>query len=453
MNAMLPVATEPSDTAHALARLALSLRLADVPAPVRAHARLVVRDTLGVMLAGSRLPEIAGLARMAPTLGAGPSTLFGTGSRAAAHIAALVNGTGGVSLELDEGNQFAINHPAVHIMPALWALAEETGASGERFLEAFVTGYEIAVRVGRATRLRGPVHPFGSHAIVGTAVACARLLGFDEAMTARTIELAAGLPIASSQMAANSGASVRNLYTGFTNHNGLLATRFAQAGFHGEPGALESVFGAILGERFELAVEERFSEFFINRNYFKIYACSRWNHAPIEAAADIRARPGFTPVDVEAIEVFTYDPATRLGGNRVTNAYAAKHSIAFNVAAQLALGSNGAEVYTDEIVRSEPIQALIRKVQVTEDAELTALLPGIRAARLAIRMRSGAVHEARSEVPLGGFDNPLSPEQLEEKFRTLAGRAIAPAAIDALVAETARIETLGSIGALAQHLG
>lgn len=448
MTALRPVETVPSDTARALARLALSLRLADIPADVLAHVRLVVRDTLGVMLAGSRLPEIAALARLAPTLGSGPSTIFGTRLTAASHVAALVNGTGGVSLELDEGNQFAINHPAVHIMPALLALAEETDASGAAFLEAFVTGYEIAVRVGRSTRLRAPVHPFGSHAIVGTAVACARLLGFDEDVTARTIEVAAGLPIASSQMAANSGASVRNLYTGFTNHNGLLAARLAQAGFCGEPGALASVFGAILGERFELAVEERFGEFFIARNYFKIYACSRWNHAPIEAAEDIRSRPDFDLDRVETIEVFTYDPATRLGGNLVTNAYAAKHSIAFNVAARLALGSNGAEVYTDETVRSDRIQSLIGRVRVSEDPELTALLPGIRAARLAIRMVGGALYEARSEVPIGGFDNPLSAAQLEEKFRTLAGAAIGDDAVDALISEVGRIETLASVRVL-----
>ena len=447
-----PVETTPSPTTKALARLALSLRFADIPAPVLAHAKLIVRDTLGVMLAGSRLPEIAALARLAPALGAGPATIMGTDLTAASHVAALVNGTGGVSLELDEGNQFAINHPAVHLMPALWALAEETGASGQAFLEAFVTGYEIAVRVGRATKLRGPVHPFGSHAIVGTAVACARLLGFDEGMTARTIELAAGLPIASSQMAANSGASVRNLYTGFTNHNGLLAARLAQAGFCGEPGALESVFGAVLGEHFELAAEERFSEFFISRNYFKIYACSRWNHAPIEAAEEIRARPGFVSEAIQSITVLTYDPATRLGGTEVTNAYAAKHSIAFNVAARLALGSNRADGYTVEIVRSAPIQALIRRVAVVEDPALTSLLPGTRAARILIRMADGTGHEARSDVPIGGFDNPLSPAALERKFRDLAGQALGGEAIDELVRATATLETQATIAALAPSL-
>ena len=448
-----PVSTEPSATARALADLALSLRLAEVPPEVLAHAKLIVRDTIGVVLAGSCLPEIRSLAALAPTLGTGPATLFGTKLKAASHVAALVNGTGGVSLELDEGNQFAINHPAVHILPALWALAEELGSSGAAFLEAFIAGYEIAVRVGRATRLREPVHPFGTHAIVGTAVGAARLLGLDAEMTARCIELAAGLPIASSQMAANSGASVRNLYTGFTNHNGLLAARLALAGFCGEPGALDSVFGRVLGERFELVVEPRFDAFFINRNYFKIYACSRWNHAPIEAAAEIRAKNAFALSDIAGIEVFTYDPATRLGGTVVANAYAAKHSIAFNVAARLAFGSNAFDIYTDVNVRDPLVVDLIGKVTVREDAALTALLPGVRAARVAIRLTSGVRLESRSDVPIGGFDNPLSPEALLAKFRTLAAQAISPGAVDAIVIGIDALEHTESLSEMTALVG
>ncbi len=446
-----PVQTEPSATAKALAALAATLRLDGVPPAVLAHARLVVRDTLGVMLAGACLPEVRNLAALAPTLGGGRSTLFGTPLQAASHVAALVNGTGGVSLELDEGNQFAVNHPAVHILPALWALAEELDSSGAAFLEAFITGYEIAVRVGRATKLRNAVHPFGTHMIVGTAVGAARLLGLDALTTARAIELAAGLPIASSQMAANSGASVRNLYTGFTNHNGLLAARLAQAGFCGEPDALRSVFGAILGGHFEISVEPRFDDFLITRNYFKVYACSRWNHAPIEAAAEIRVQHAFALDEVASIDVHTYDPATRLGGTRVANAYAGKHSIAFNVAAQLVFGANSFDIYTDANVRDPRIVALLAKTSVKEDKALTALLPALRAARVEIRLQSGALLQAYSDKPIGGFDNPLSEDALLAKFRTLAGQALGPESVEAIVHGVDRLESVARIGDVSRH--
>lgn len=253
---------------------------------------------------------------------------------------------------------------------------------------------------------------------------------------------AAGLSIASSQSAATKGASVRNLYTGFTNHNGLLAPRLALAGFSGEPGALEAVFGSILGEDFALTPEDRIESFYLTRNYFKVYACSRWNHAPIEAAAAIQSEHRVDPDAIEKIEVHTYDLATRLGGTAVANAYAAKHSIAFNVAARLLHGSNDMDVYTDEIVHDPRMVRLIGKVSVLNDPELTALLPDIRAARVEIRLADGNTYSARSTVPIGGFDNPLSEAQLLDKFSRLSGQALQPETVRQLADLIGRLETI-----------
>jgi len=451
-----PIVIAPSDLAVSLATRVHATRWDQHPDDVVVHTQKIVRDTLGVMLAGSTLAEIRALAAIAPDLAAGTSTVFGTRYTAASHMAALVNGTGGVSLELDEGNQYAVNHPAIHILPALWALAEETGASGAELMHAFIMAYEVAIRVGGATLLRDAVHPFGTHTIVGTAAGASLLLGLTVEQTATALELAAGLCIASSQNAANSGASVRNLFTGWTNHNGLLAARLAKAGFSGEPGAMASVFGKVLGSRFSLDTSVDLDTYYIVRNYFKIYACSRWNHAPIEAIgalvdAEPRALEG-----IDTIEVFTFDPATRLSGTSVANGYAAKHSIPFNVAARMVYGANGFDVYTDAHVADERVQSLLKKIHVLEDPSLTALLPGIRAAHVRVTLASGEVLTARSEQPIGGFDNPLSETALVEKFRTLSRMAIPAAQIDLLltaIQNLPKCDSLGEISCLLRPSG
>jgi len=446
------ITVPPSAQALALASLAHSAQWSDHPPEVVAHTLKIVRDTFGVMLGGATLAEVKKFASIAPELAAGSATIFGSTSTAASHMAALVNGAGGVSLELDEGNQYAVNHPSIHILPALWALAEEQNASGAQLLHALIVGYEIAVRVGAATRLREPVHPFGSYMIVGTAAAAAVLLGMDVATTANALELAAGLCIASSQDAANSGASVRNLFTGFTNHNGLLAVRLARAGFCGEPGALASVFGKVLGSRFELTVGDSLAPYYITRNYFKIYACSRWNHAPIEAAASIMAKGDIALETIDAVTVHTFDPATRLSGNRVANGYGAKHSIPYNVAARMVYESNAFDVYTDAHVTDARIQTLLKKINVVEDPALTALLPGIRAAWVSVRLASGEELTARSEQPKGGFDNPLTEDELIEKFRTLAGMALGDKQVADLQVAIASLPSANSVRTLSSLL-
>ena len=437
-----------SKLAFRLAEFTQSLRFDELPDPVIHQVMLIVRDTLGTMLAGATIPEIQNLAQLSTRLsGPGNASLMGCSQPCSPLFAALVNGTGAVTLELDEGNQFAINHPSVHIFPVALALAEDHKLSGKELLTAFVAGYEVAVRLGRATRLKWPVHPFGTHAIVGAAACASKLLSLDVTQTAGALDMAAGMCIASSQTAANSGAAVRNLVTGLTNHNGLLAALLIDEGFTGEPGAMNVVFGSILGESFnEQSVgTDLGAEFYITRNYFKIYACSRWNHAPIEAMANLMDKASFKFQDVDRITVWTYDPATRLSWNIPINGYAAKHSIPYNVAVRLVRKSNDLMAYSDEVVSDPHVRATAQKVKVLEDPKLTAMLPDVRPARVEVKLISGETFTETVERPIGGFDRPLSDQELSEKFRQLAGMKMPPSAITALEQMLERLPDLEDV--------
>jgi 2-methylcitrate dehydratase PrpD len=447
--------TRGSEVTKKLAQFVHDLRISDMSEQVISHTARVIRDTLGTMLAGAARPEVRGLAEKANALGGpGRSTLMGRRETTTPHFAALVNGTGAVSLELDEGNQYAINHPAVHIFPAALALAEELKRSGAELLTAFVAGYEVAVRVGRATHLREAVHPFGTHAIIGTAAAASRLLRLDIEEIVQALNLAAGICIASSQTAANAGASVRNLATGLTNQNGLLAPILVRAGFTGEPGSFNAVFGQILGDSFKEKGlgDDLGQEFYITRNYFKLRACSRWNHAPIEAMARLLSRKPFKPEDVERITVWTYDPATRLSWSNPVNGYAGKHSIPYNVAVRLVLGHNDLEAYSEAAVSNPQVQEISRRVTVREDPKLTAMLPDVRPARVQVKLKNGSKLTETVERPPGGFDNPYTEEDLLKKFRRLAGMTLTERAVPDLEKTIERLPDLDDVTRLSSLL-
>lgn len=424
----------PGTAIDQLAGYAAALRWDAVPRPIIEHALSVVRDTIGTLLAGSVLPENAALAAAAQEIGGpGEATVVG-GPPTTPHVAALVNGTAAVSLELDEGNQFAVNHPAVHVLPAALAVAEQQHASGQAFLEAVIAGYEVAVRVGSATRLRGPVHPFGTTAIIGAAAAAAKLQRMDATAMAAAMRLAAGMAVASSQTAAKEGASVRNLCTGLTGHNGVLAPMLARSGFTGEPDGFAAVFGRVLGSAYDPELLHADPGiFFISRNYFKLHACSRWNHAPVEAAAVLMVEEHLDPAAIERVVVWTFDPATRLSERNPANGYAAKHSIPYNVAVRIVRGTNGLEAYSDEAVSDPAVRALAGRVEVREDPELTALVPDLRAARVEVILAGGDTRTAAIARPPGGFDNPYDREVLLNKFKGLARRALPDEAIAVLL--------------------
>jgi len=414
----------------------------------------IVRDTIACIIAGSGLPEIAGLRAAAPHMGGGgPSSAVGVDSGVPPQVAALVNATAGVSQELDEGNQFTTNHPGAHIIPAVLATAEARGSTGLQFLTAFVAGYEVAGWIGHASRLRATVHPFGTHAITGGATGCAKLSGLDAEGIAAAIELSAGTALVSSQTSANIGASVRNAVTGLTAHNAVLTPTLLAAGITREPGASEVIFGKVLGDAFDSARPKATpgADPYILRNYFKVHACSRWNHAAIEATeAALRERP-FRAEEVDRIVVWTYDPAIRLAWQSPANSFAAKHSIPYNVAVRIIAGTNGIEAYTEKLVRDPVVKDLCRRIEVREDPAYTRLVPAIRPARVEVHLKNGAAVTASCEQPPGGFDRPFPDGVLEEKFAALAGRGLVPDAVaelDRLISALPTLESVMPIGRL-----
>ncbi len=108
---------------------------------------------------------------------------------------------------MDEENNFARGHPAIHVLPAALAFAEADGRSGRDLITAFVLGYEVAARIGAAARLRPTLHAHGTWGTTGAAVAVAWLAGGDGATIARTIEVAASLGLSTSRKLAEQGAT------------------------------------------------------------------------------------------------------------------------------------------------------------------------------------------------------------------------------------------------------
>lgn len=417
-----------------------------------AHVVTLVTDTVAAIVGASPEHEVRALATSAPALGgAGPATVLSTGAGTTAVTAALVNGTAAVRLELDEGNPHAANHPCAHTLPAVLATAEVVGSDGPTLLAASAAAYEVAVRVARGTRLRRSVHPFGTTMVCGAALGVARLRGLDVEQASRAVRLAAALVPASTQRAANTGATVRNAVTGVCASVGVLAVELALAGTGDDPLALPTVFGDILGQGYDDSrLDAELGDLrLIRSGYLKTHASSRWTHAPIEATETLLSRHGFGDHDVAAIEVATYDPATRLDGREARNGFAGKHSIPYCVAARIVLRDNGVEAYTDEAAAEPRLRELMQRVSVVEDPTMTAATPGVRAARVTVRLLDGSELSTTEAAPAGGSDNPYPGDVIREKHRSLTRRALRDDAAAELLEWCAALPSAPHLGGLA----
>src|SRR5437879_6120610 len=149
---------------HRLAEFAAETKLNDISAPARERARWVLADCIPVIAAGMQVPEMKRFVdAQLKNAAKGSAWVIGTRRRAATLDAALLNGTAGTWLELDEGNLFAKGHPGIQVVPAAVAAAQELGSSGADLLAAVCLGYEVSARISRASNVRLSVHPHGTY--------------------------------------------------------------------------------------------------------------------------------------------------------------------------------------------------------------------------------------------------------------------------------------------------
>jgi 2-methylcitrate dehydratase PrpD len=163
-----------------LCRFLSETDLSALPPSVIDHARQVLVDTLGVIIAGSGVPEVNRFAdRLSPSCRKEEGvTCPGRAGGFEPLFAALLNGIAGSSLEFEEGNSRAMGHPAIQLVPALAADAEAGGVSGRDLLRGLILGYETASRVSRASSMRKGLHPTGTWGVVRSMVnTCHRFSG------------------------------------------------------------------------------------------------------------------------------------------------------------------------------------------------------------------------------------------------------------------------------------
>src|SRR6266581_2010057 len=163
---------------------ALADRIAEVsfealPREAVATAKQGILDTVGVTLAGARDETTAVVTRtLRWTAGQGAALIFGGSESLDALSAALINGTAAHALDFDDCSNTLGGHPSAPILPALFALADETTVSGSDFMTAYVAGFETLARISRAVNFHHydkGWHPTATLGVFGACAASARL--------------------------------------------------------------------------------------------------------------------------------------------------------------------------------------------------------------------------------------------------------------------------------------
>jgi 2-methylcitrate dehydratase PrpD len=414
-----------------------------IPTPVREHAKLVLLDTLGVILAGSVQPEVAGVrARLTATGGRG-ATVYALGwPTTDPRTAALLNGLAGRSIELCEGHRYVSCQAAVQVLPTVLASAEWLERSGKETLAALIFGYEVAARLAAALTARPLAHQNGQAPLMGAVGAGARLRGLTGDQTSLALRIGAILVLTPAYTNAVAGATALNVVGGMSGFAGALAPELALAGVAAQPNAIEEAFGQLVGDGFrpEAVTEGLGQRWEITRNYFRLRACCNPIYAALDALEEILTEHRPRPDDIERIEVATYRFAANMRNPDPANYFAAKYSLPHAAAALVLRGTAGYHAFTDEAVRDPAIAAFRRRVSVREDPELSAHVPRLKPARVTVAFTDGRRVTRLRESARGDFQDPYSESEIRAKFRELAGVVLSPDGVTRVEALVDRLD-------------
>ena len=413
---------QPDGLTWALAEQARSLSFADIPEETREWARQCILDYVACGLAGGP-DELTGIlmAELREQGGRPTASIFGSTERLPAASAALVNGAAAHALDYDDVNLAMPGHPSVAILPALLALAEERSCSGKDILTAFVAGYELQCRLGRAIA-PGHYDVLGFHATAtigsfGAAAACAHLLGLDSEKFVTALGIAATQAAGLKSMF---GTMCKPLHAGKASYHGLLAAKLAMRGFTSRLDAIECAqgFAGTHGPDFhpERAFEEPRYGWYIRSNLFKYHAACYMVHSSIEAARKLRGEFDLTPERIERIRVEVDESCDRICNIREPGTgLEAKFSLRLATAMGLAdVDTSRLSTYSDEMASDPGLVRLRDKVELMFRAGIPNTYASIE-----LLLTDGRSLSACHDSGIAAEDSSDQRRRLERKFVSL----------------------------------
>jgi 2-methylcitrate dehydratase PrpD len=430
-------------------------RWTDFPDEAVALAKRCLIDGLGVVLAGSTARGSAIVRDYIRTSEASSdaTVLAPEGFRCGVARAALANGASGHAFDFDDTQLSStpdrifglLTHPTVPPLAAGLAIGERDRVSGTRFLEAFLIGFEVECKIAEAihpNHYKKGFHSSGTIGTFGATAAAAKLLGLDAAGTAHAIAIAASL---SAGIRVNFGTMTKPLHVGRAAENGVMAAELAARGFTGGGEALDGpwgffeVFSSGGGFDPDRIVGKLGAPFSILDPGVSIkpYPCGVLGHPSMDAMRKLIFDHDVQPEQIRSIRL-------RAGSNilnplRYPIAHSeleAKFCPAFMLSSIAIRRKAGIHEFTDEFVRSGPVQRLMAKVQTVLDPAIEA--QGFEKIRsvVEVELEDGRhLVQAADERYRGGPDRPFTRGELHEKFTECAELVLSPPAI----AETLRL--------------
>jgi len=419
--------------AQKIARITRETTLERLPREAVGHAKLLTLDVLASMVGARDLVSSVIARQTALELGGPPeASVIGDGRKISAPAAAFANAVQCYGLDFVDDHNESNAHPSPATFPVSLALSEALRLSGRRFLEAVCLGNEVVCRMGSAylgEMYYQGFHPTSTCGTMGAAVSAAKLmdLGEDCVTAAQGIagSMVAGLMAWNSQ-----GSFTKRLQAGHPALNAILAARMAEKGFGGPADIYEGRDGLLHAYSYRdrcdasRLTEGLGEDWIFAKSSFKIYPCCRYSGGHLDCCLDLVERYHPKAEDIAAVHIRSSKYTMQLlAAERKwspQNVVDLQFSMPYQAAAAFVFGRFTVHELDTGHLENPGIRRLMAAVRVTENPEFEKRYPEHYSCAVEITMKDGSRYETAVDDPKGDWRNPVAPEEIENKFRTLS---------------------------------
>jgi len=267
-------------------------------------------------------------------------------------------------------------------------------------------------------------HSTGTCGVFGSTSACARLKGLDGDATLRAFAIAASH---SAGLRENFGTMMKAFQAGHASESGVVAVDFAALGWTGAEQILEAqrgFFHAYGGGYDPSAIVDRLGKPWTFQNpgvSIKPFPSGSLTHPGMTELLRLVKTNAIHATDVGRVDVGTSrNMPNTLIHHRPTNSLQAKFSMEFCMAIILVDGKADLTKFTDTVVNRPDVQAMINRVHFYADPEAEKEGYDKMTTIIKISLKDGRVIKGRADFGKGSPTDPMSYEDVAEKFQGCA---------------------------------
>ena len=450
---------KPLPVTDTLARFVAEADFANISEKVLTNAKMHILDTLGAALVGVTTDTAAIAFDYCKRMGhSDESTIWGTNQKSSAPMAAFVNGLLGHAIDFDDWDAFIhAGHPTCMVAAAALSLGEVIGSSGKDLLKAYALGIEILTKIAA----NAPnVQDRGFHSTpvlgsIGAAIACASLMRFDPEKIKATLGIAAS---GAGGIHRQQGSMVKPFHAANAARNGVEAALLAEKGFTADAAIIEAPRGfcdTFFGPgtcNYEKMIADLGQPYFLESPGLglKLHPCSAPQFLAADAALHLKREHNIRFADVAKIAVSIppmryqrhYHPEVKTG-------LRGKFAINYVVALAFLDGKLEIDTFTDAKANEPEVQDALSKVRVIVDETIPE--PGPYCP-VSVELKDGRRFNYTARIAKGHPQNPMTEEDVLNKFRSNAKSVISEAQSAELVRDVQHLETIGSVRKLIELL-